>query len=183
MFFFATKNPFPCPLMSPVRRNNQKFFGAFFQKSTASFLLLITCGAAYAQNSPVTVAIDANASQHPISPQIYGVAFASQADLTALNAPLNRSGGNNMSTYSYRENAQNLDADYYFESYPQQSAVKGAEADSFVADTQAAGAQPMLTIPMVGWVAILGPDRSILPSFSVAKYGAQCSTDPYDPVE
>jgi hypothetical protein len=136
--------------------------------------------AALAQNAAVTVAIDATASQHPISPLIYGVAFGSEADVTALNAPLNRSGGNNMSTYSYANNAQNLDADYYFESYPQGSAVPGAEADAFVTLSHAAGAQPLLTVPMIGWVAKLGPNQSILPSFSVAKYGAQCSVDPYD---
>src|SRR5580698_6850797 len=141
---------------------------------------LLLASTAYAQNTAVTVTIDANASRHAISPLIYGVAFASQADLTALNAPLNRSGGNNMSTYSFANNAQNLDADWYFESYPQGSTVPGAEADSFVALTQAAGAQPMLTVPMIGWVAKLGPNQSILPSFSVAEYGAQCSADPYD---
>jgi hypothetical protein len=186
MFFFEKKNqktftPFGCP-PAPMRwHREQKFFGSFFQKRTASFLLFLYSGVAFAQNAPVTVTIDADANKHAISPQIYGVAFASQADLVALNALLNRSGGNNMSTYSYRNNAQNLDADYYFESYPQGSAIKGAEADSFVAETQGAGAQPMLTVPMVGWVAKLGPNQSILPSFSVTKYGAQCSVDPYDP--
>lgn len=143
--------------------------------------LLAMClpGLAAAQAPPVTLAVDAAAGRKPISPLIYGVAFASQADLDALNTPLNRSGGNNMSTYSYRNNAQNLDADYYFESYPQGSATPGAEADAFVASTKSAGARPMLTVPLIGWVARLGPNQSILPSFSVAKYGPQCATDPY----
>jgi len=135
--------------------------------------------AALAANPAVTVNIDVTANVHAISPLIYGVAFASASDLAALNAPLNRSGGNNMSTYSYVNNAQNLDNDYYFESYPQGSTTKGAEADSFVKTTQSAGASPMLTVPMIGWVAKLGPNQTILPSFSVAKYGAQCSVDPY----
>jgi hypothetical protein len=74
---------------------------------------------ASAQNSPVTVAIDATVNVHPISPLIYGVAFATKAQLAELNAPLNRSGGNNMSTYNWLVNAQNLDDDWYFESYPQ----------------------------------------------------------------
>ena len=39
----------------------------------------------------------------------------------------------------------------------------------------------MLTIPTLGWVAKLGPNRAKLPSFSVTKYGAQKSTDPYLP--
>jgi hypothetical protein len=143
-------------------------------------VILLLGGAARAQNAPVTVAIDAAAGQHAISPLIYGVAFASPADLEALNAPLNRSGGNNMSTYSFRNNAQNLDADYYFESYPQGSAVPGAEADSFVDAARQAHAAPLLTVPLIGWVATLGPNQSILPSFSVKIYGQQCSVDPYD---
>jgi hypothetical protein len=146
----------------------------------ALFAMLLLSSSALAQNAPVTVAINATAGRHAISPLIYGVAFASGADLAALNAPLNRSGGNNMSTYSYKNNAQNLDMDYYFESYPQSSAVAGAEADDFVSLSHAAGAQPMLTVPMIGWVAKLGANRSILPSFSVKKYGAQCGVDPYD---
>lgn len=141
---------------------------------------LASGGQAWAQNAAVTLAVDASAGRHPISPLIYGVAFASEADLAALNAPLNRSGGNNMSTYSYRHNAQNLDADYYFESYPQGSATPGAEADSFVSSSKAAGARPLLTVPLVGWVAKLGAGQSILPAFPVSVYGAQCSVDPYD---
>ncbi len=133
-----------------------------------------------AQSATLDIAIDATANQHPISDLIYGVAFASQADLTALNAPLNRSGGDSMTDYNWAVNAQNLADDWYFESYPQSSATPGAEADTFVQQTKAAGALPMLTIPLIGWVAKLGPNRSILPSFSVAKYGAQCAADPYD---
>ena len=135
---------------------------------------------AAAQNSPVTVAIDATAKVHPISPLIYGVAFASKAQLNLLNAPLNRSGGNNMSTYNWLVNAQNLDDDWYFESYPQSQTNRGEEADSFVAQAKSQGAEPMLTVPLIGWVANLGPNRSILPAFAVSKYGAQCAVDPYD---
>jgi hypothetical protein len=86
-----------------------------------------------------------------------------------------------MTDYNWAVNAQNLAADWYFESYPQQSAVPGEEADTFITDTKAAGAQPMLTVPLMGWVAKLGLGRAILPSFSVSKYGAQCASDPYDP--
>jgi len=134
-----------------------------------------------AHSATLTIAIDATAGQHPISKLIYGVAFASKADLIALNAPLNRQGGNSMTDYNWAVNAQNLASDWYFESYPQPKGTASGEADTFVKDTQAAGAQPMLTVPLIGWVASLGPNRTILPSFSVAKYGAQCSVDPYDP--
>src|SRR5262245_44245582 len=102
-----------------------------------------------AASATVTVAIDATANRHPINPLIYGVAFASKSDLLALNAPLNRMGGNNMSDYNWALNAQNLYADWYFESYPQQNSTPGEEADTFVATSKAASALPMLTVPLL----------------------------------
>ena len=39
----------------------------------------------------------------------------------------------------------------------------------------------MLTIPMLDWIAKVGPNREKLASFSVAKYGPQQKTDPYMP--
>jgi hypothetical protein len=136
---------------------------------------------ALAGNPAVTVAIDARANRHPINPDIYGVAFASKTDLKALNTPLNRMGGNSMTAYNWKQNATNLAQDWYFESYPQDGGgTAGALADSFVSTTKSQGAEPMLTVPLAGWVAKLGGGRSILPAFSVAKYGAQCDVDPYD---
>jgi len=84
-----------------------------------------------------------------------------------------------MTDYNWSLNAENLAADWYFESYPEQARVPGEEADTFVSDSRAANAEPMLTVPLLGWVANLGANRTILPSFSVAKYGPQCATDPY----
>jgi hypothetical protein len=143
-------------------------------------LTLSSIGIAAAQNTPVTVAIDVSANRHVINPLIYGTGFATTTDLVALGAPLDRRGGNDTTGYNWRQNATNLDADYFYESYPYPSAIAGADADSFIATAQAAKSAPMITIPMMGWVAKLGPNRSILPSFSVAKYGAQCAVDPYD---
>jgi len=129
----------------------------------------------------VTVAIDVNAARHAINPMIYGVNFGTPADLKLLNAPLNRSGGNLTSTYNWRLNASNHDLDYYFESLPDDnSAVPGESADTFVGQSKGQNAQPMLTVPMIGWVANLAPGRGKAASFSVAKYGPQCEVDPYD---
>jgi len=146
---------------------------------SASFVLAILF-ATSAFASTITITIDTTANRHPINPNIYGVAFATKAQLRALNAPLNRMGGNATSTYNWKLNATNLGQDWYFESYPGGSATPGADADDFVRLSKSANAAPMLTVPLVGWVAKLGPNRSILPSFSVAKYGAQCGVDPYD---
>src|SRR5262249_9173918 len=60
-----------------------------------------------ATNSPVPILIDALRDRHPISPLIYGVAFASASQLVGLNTPLNRSGGNNETRYNWQLNAHN----------------------------------------------------------------------------
>ncbi len=130
-----------------------------------------------ATNTAVVVAVDAQRDRHPISPLIYGVAFASSNQLRDLNCPLNRSGGNSESRYNWQANAHNRGFDWYFESLADSPATAGAAADSFVAATKGAGAEAMLTIPMVGWVAKLGSNRGRLASFSIAKYGAQTDAD------
>ncbi len=133
-------------------------------------------------NIAVAITVDAQLNRRPINPLIYGVAFANSSNqLTDLNCPLHRSGGNNETRYNWQINAHNLDADWYFESYPDSSATPGATADAFVAQSKNGGAQPMITVPMIGWAPKLGPGRSILYSYSVAKYGPQTSTDPYLP--
>ena len=43
--------------------------------------------------------------------------------------------------------------------------------------SKSVGAQSMITVPMIDWVAKLGANRSKLSSFSVGKYGAQTGTD------
>src|SRR5206468_6209614 len=79
--------------------------------------------------------------------------------------------------YNWQLNADNRGADWFFESIGDPSAVAGERADTFISTSQAAGAQPMITIPMIDWVAKLGANRSKLASFSIAKYGAQTGND------
>jgi serine/threonine protein kinase len=125
----------------------------------------------------VTINIDTKAERHPISPLIYGVSQASYAALSDLNSPLNRSGGEPASRYNWQLNAENQVAHSYFESIPYPSPVAGEAADTFIANTKAAGAQPMITIPTIGWVARLGKNRSRLASFSRSKYGPQAESN------
>src|SRR5215475_8086753 len=128
----------------------------------------------------VSVGVDAGANVHAIDPNIYGTAFASTAQLADLNLPLNRDGGNASDTYSFAQDATNHGSDWFFESIASGSG-NGQGIDSWVNDTRAGGAQPSLTLNLFDWAAKLGANRSILGSFSVAKYGAQQSTDPWRP--
>ena len=139
--------------------------------------LIAGSGAARAQGTTVNVTIDAKAARHPISPLIYGVAYADDAALKDLNIPLHRYGGNNATRYNWRLNADNRANDYFFESIADPSAVAGERGDSFTARSRAVGAQTMLTIPMIDWVAKVGPNRGKLAGFSISKYGAQTRAD------
>ena len=140
-------------------------------------IVFLPAVAAQAQNPAVTISVDVAANRHAINANIYGVAHATTAQLNDLNTPLNRNGGNNTTRYNWQLNADNRGSDWYFESIGDSSATAGERGDSFFANSRAANAQPMLTIPMVDWVAKMGSNRSKLAGFSIAKYGAQTGND------
>ena len=155
--------------------------------AAASLMPTVSAQAVPSTATPTVVQVDAAKNRHPISPLIYGVCFGSKAQMVALNFTLNRQGGNNFSRYNWCANTLNIDNDYFFESIPgfflgqPKSLVPGQRADSFIADTKAAGAQPMISIPMLGWVAKMVSPTQTLSSFSVAKYGPQQKTPPENP--
>ncbi|HTV41090.1 MAG TPA: glycoside hydrolase family 44 protein [Candidatus Sulfotelmatobacter sp.] len=145
-------------------------------------LVSATNTASNGTNAMVTVQINTLANRHAISPQIYGVAFATSNQLADLNFTMNRMGGNNETRDNWEINAHNLDADWYFESYPDSaSTTPGNTVDAFVANSKESSAQPLITISMIGWMPYLGSGRAILYSYSTNKYGPQKSTDPYLP--
>ena len=124
----------------------------------------------------ISISVDAALNRRQINPQIYGVAHATTAQLQALNAPLNRSGGNNTSRYNWQQNADNRGNDWYFESIAGANQT-GEVGDTFVQNSKNAGVLPMLTIPMIDWIAKVGANREKLASFSISKYGAQTGND------
>lgn len=130
-----------------------------------------------AQSTNVVIDVDAAADRRAISPLIYGMNFASTAELRAMSSPLNRQGGNAETRYNWQDNVSNQAQDWYFQSICKESAIPGENADSFVAETKAAGAEPMLTVPIIGWVAKAGAGRGKLASYSIKKYGAQTDAD------
>ncbi|HEX8834245.1 MAG TPA: glycoside hydrolase family 44 protein [Abditibacteriaceae bacterium] len=147
----------------------------------ATSALLFAAGPAYSQNAAATFNIDASQGRRAINPNIYGVAYATSAELAALNSPLNRWGGNATTRYNWEQNASNRAHDWFFESIGEEGAAPGEAADAFIAATKAGGASSVMTIPTIGWVAKLGPNRGKLASFSVAKYGPQQYTDGWMP--
>jgi hypothetical protein len=132
-------------------------------------------------NASVAIFVNVASNRVPISPLIYGVAFATNATLLAdLNAPLHRYGGNATTRYNWQLNATSHAADWYFESIADANTA-GGDGDDFIQESKSGGAQPMLTIPIIGWVAKLGANRASLASYSTNKYGVQTGADPWWP--
>lgn len=140
-------------------------------------ITLVASGAPPITNTAVSITVDAQLNRHPISPLIYGVAFASSNQLSDLNFTVNRSGGNAETRYNWLIDAHNRAADWYFESIADGSGTPAASDDQFISDSKNGGAQPILTIPMIGWAPKLGPSRGKAASYSIAKYGAQTGND------
>jgi hypothetical protein len=149
----------------------------------AGMLLILYTAGILAQNAATTVSVDASANRTAISPNIYGIAFGAKSDLAAMNFTMNRSGGNGTSTYNWQINASNHASDWYFESILDPPETAGYDGDTFITNTRAAntGAQALLTIPMINYIANLGTGGAMLWSYSIKKYGAQTGSDPYQP--
>ncbi|MEI6085669.1 MAG: glycoside hydrolase family 44 protein [Verrucomicrobiota bacterium] len=119
------------------------------------------------------IQVSALVSNHTISPFIYGLAWAPSTNyLKDIGATVNRWGGNHTSTYNWQAGTKNLANDWYFEN----SAWSDGTATAFIAGNTGAGAQSLLTLPMLPYVA---KDATSV-SFSVAKYGPQQAVDPYN---
>jgi hypothetical protein len=135
----------------------------------------------------VRIEVDVAAGRHPISPLIYGVAFADAAALRDLGSPLNRSGGNSASLYNWRADARGAGRDWYFETLPCTADDRACfTGDRLMAATRAAGdgteaPAAIVTVPMTGWVAQPGQGGTRRAGFSVARYGRQRAVDRYYP--
>ena len=147
--------------------------------------------AGFAQLPGPALSVDAGAGRHAISPDIYGINFywdlgtandpAQVAAAVDVRATARRWGGNSTSTYHWQFDVWNLDSDWYFEVLPDftVNAAKLPEGSSFnqFADrVRVTGGKMLVTAPILGW---LPKARQEMASFDVAKYGKQCSQDPY----
>lgn len=145
--------------------------------SLVAALAAAACASTDAAPAAMTVTIDTTRPGRVINPMIYGVSGATPTQLAALNPSWHRRGGNATSRYHWQENATNRAADWYFESLSEPGSTAGAAVDQFITEARTHRVQPAITVPMLDWVASLGPGRRGRASFSVAKYGAQRGRD------
>lgn len=87
---------------------------------------------------------------HPISDDIYGMNFVTDAVREELDVPVNRWGGNSTERFNHTIGATNLGNDWFFMNSPDDE----DEADHrFEEANQADGTETILTLPLLGWVA------------------------------
>src|SRR5277367_3381726 len=126
-----------------------------------------------------TLTVDASASHHPISPNIYGIAnYGLDATFAQeIQVPNIRWGGEGTTRYNWLVDSSNSGFDWYFmggngEATP----VPGAGPDLMVNTYKPAHANALITIPILPYVNKMSAWNC---SFPVSVYGAQQSTNPY----
>jgi hypothetical protein len=129
----------------------------------------------------VSVTLDVLTNRHSISQYVYGGAYPQDAPtITDSGLTTVRWGGDSTSTYNWQLFTNNSAADYYFEDFDY-SEIGDADSTKFIQDVKAAGSNPLMTMVMLPWVAQTAEGSGNGHwSFSVAKYGPQCSVDPYN---
>ena len=165
-------------------------------KSRFIVLTLSAAASLWAQSAP-TLAVDATVSRHPISPLIYGInEWPSYNDTThvwtdsgmseAMRVGVRRWGGDNATSYNWQLDIKNNDSDWYFTTYVVGDGVNST-FDLFHEQNLRTGTLSLGTVPVLDWTPKLISGQPLLfnvplsCSYSVAKYGAQKQTDPYDP--
>jgi hypothetical protein len=141
-----------------------------YNSGSGTGLVVVYAGSATA----VTVNIDALANRHQISPFVYGNNSGTIADISNVGYGFSRWGGNDASNYNYLLQTRNSAGDWYYETY-------GGAGDQvqLIKDVQNAGSHALTTMAMMDWVAGEAENSSNRNwSFSVAKFGTQCSVDP-----
>ena len=127
---------------------------------TALCLLVFIANISQAQSTDdtpattsVTVTVDTLSNRHSISPYVYGGAYPKDAPtITDSGLSVVRWGGNSTSRYNWKLFTYNAANDWYFEDF-NYSEIGDADSTKFIQDVKAAGSHPLMTMPMLPWVA------------------------------
>ena len=122
--------------------------------------------------------VNATADQHPISPYIYGMNFATEAIAADLHLPVRRWGGNSTSRFNWQLDVHNTGSDWYFENIPDEPGT----VDQFVDQDRRTGTKTLLTMPLIGWTPKARKENHPYDcAFNKSLYPTQDSFDPWDP--
>lgn len=150
--------------------------------------IVLVAGPTLPPGTGPALTIDVNADRRAISDDIYGVnQVQDEALATQLRLPVRRWGGNSTTRYNWQNDTTNTAGDWYFENIPNDNPnpaalPDGSASDKFVEQDRRTGTKSLITVPIIGWVAKRRtPGHPYDCAFKVSKYGAQQSTDQWDP--
>src|SRR5262245_61185985 len=119
-------------------------------------------GAGPTPGSPLEVHVNVD-KHHTISPLIYGVADPTTGDedlLKWLGVTLASWEGNARTRHNWKINASNAGSDYEFRNVNQGDSTPGSASLGFLQRNDHLGAESILTIPIIGWVAKDGNENT-----------------------
>ena len=144
-----------------------------------ALLTMLGCKSNHEVPSTPILTVDAAAAQHPIDPNIYGIAsYSLDAEFAReIQVPNIRWGGDGATRYNWQVDSGNSGFDWYFMGGEgSASPVAGASVDRMINTYKPAHAAALITIPIIPYVNSTSASNC---SYPTSKYGAQQSTNPY----
>lgn len=120
--------------------------------------------------SIIPITLNVATTSYPVSPLIYGHAFAPPASMTALRIPSNRWGGNAETAYNPFKNVTNAGNDWFFENRHDDG------VPNFIQTNRLRSSKSFFSIPALDWVS---KDATSY-SYPRSIYPSQQSFDPWN---
>jgi len=145
-------------------------------------IFVATVNIASAQKS-VILHVDVAADNHPIDPNIYGIASGVDSTFAQqIRLPNVRWGGDATTRYNWENDGTNSGYDWFFmTSGTEGTTTPGGQVDSMIQSYKPAGAKPLITIPIIPWISYAGnndPKTGATCSFPVYGYGGATAYGP-----
>ena len=125
------------------------------------------------------LSVDASAARHAISPDIYGLNGGDPAFSAEIGQSVARWGGNASTRYNFKNRTYNTGSDWYFENIvaDDQHSLEGV-----VKSNLDRGIKPVVTVPLLGWVAKDSPSsHPYACGFPATRFPQQDGFDQWDP--
>ncbi|MFC6090051.1 glycoside hydrolase family 44 protein [Saccharothrix lopnurensis] len=125
------------------------------------------------------LSVDVSAGRHAISPDIYGLNGGDPAFNAEIGQSVARWGGNASSRYNFKNRTYNTGSDWYFENIV---ADEAKSLETMVGSNLDRGIKPVVTVPLVGWVAKDSPSQHPFAcGFPATRFPRQDGFDEWDP--
>ena len=147
-----------------------------------ALVMMLSAADAAPESATISVSVDTTVNAHPFSPLIFGVAYGNAARNQQMGYTIDRWGGNSTSRYNWQVDVHNTASDYYFQNIVDGSGTGlpgNSTADQFIGAARNGGAEPLLTIPTIGYAPVGVRQKKW--GFSIAKYGAQLKNECDEP--